>query len=284
MSTAADPSPIQIREIASTGELRAVEQMQKEVWGIPDLDVVPLYHLIAAQTSGGILLGAFDADEMAGFVYGFVGQERGRTVHHSHMLAVRSEYRSRNLGFLLKLEQRKRVMDQGIDVMTWTFDPLRSHNAYFNFTKLGVIADRYYRNFYGEEASSFLHANGTDRFWVTWQLAHPRVVEKIEGRSQDPSTALLPVLVSVGDQGAPMVHDIETAFTSSSFVIEIPEDIGKVETDDPETGRQWRAATCDAFSKALDVGYMVEDFIRADRAGKKLGAYVLSRDKALVAW
>ena len=61
MSIAPNHSTI-IREISTIEELRAVERLQVEVWGIPDLDVVPVYHLVAAQASGGVLLGAFDHD------------------------------------------------------------------------------------------------------------------------------------------------------------------------------------------------------------------------------
>lgn len=279
MSIGVDSSPT-IREIVTVDELRAAEQIQRDVWRIPDLDVVPLYQLVAARSSGGVLLGAFDGDSLAGFVYGFVGRERGRFVHHSHMLAVREEYRSQKLGYRLKCEQRKLVLDQGIDTMTWTFDPLRSLNASFNFRKLGVIADQYFPDFYGSEVASFLHRNGTDRFWVTWRLSDPRVIEKIEGRSIEPDIRSLPVLVAVCETGAPIVRDLKAAFRSPQFVIEIPGDIGSIESSDPEVAANWRKATRDAFTAALDAGYIVDDFVRADRSGDFAGAYVLSKDLA----
>jgi predicted GNAT superfamily acetyltransferase len=200
------------------------------------------------------------------------------------MLGVCPEYRAQKLGFRLKCEQRKYVRDQGIDAMTWTFDPLRSLNAYFNFRKLGVVADRYFQDFYGNEPSSFLHKNGTDRFWVSWHLSHPRVVERIEGRSIDIDLSSLPVLVAVCETGVPIVRDMKAAFRSPKFVIEIPGNIGAVEADNPEMARSWRAATFDAFSKALEAGYVVEDFSRAERAGQSCGAYVLSKDTGLSIW
>jgi len=40
--------------------------------------------------------------------------------------------------------------------MTWTFDPLQSRNANLNFTKLGVIADRYETDFYGPKTPGLL--------------------------------------------------------------------------------------------------------------------------------
>src|SRR5690348_4631530 len=114
---------VMIREIEQFSEIRAAEDLQKEVWGLPDLDVVPSTQLIAAKAAGGALIGAFDGDSMVGFVYGFVGCEDGQMTHHSHMLAVKPGYRNASLGYKLKLAQRDFVLSQGITEMTWTFDP-----------------------------------------------------------------------------------------------------------------------------------------------------------------
>lgn len=70
--------------------------------------------------------------------------------------------------------------------MTWTFDPLQSLNAHINFAKLGVVADAYKVNFYGETTSSFLHqiGMGTDRLWVTWLLDSPWVHERLQTKDR----------------------------------------------------------------------------------------------------
>jgi predicted GNAT superfamily acetyltransferase len=276
-------SDLIIRE-PSIDELHDVEAMQIEVWGVPDIEVVNLHHLIAVQASGGILLCAFEDKTMAGFVYGFVGLERSRTVHHSHMLAVRKEYRSHNLGYRLKLEQRRRVLDQGIGIMTWTFDPLQSLNAFFNFGKLGVIADRYFPDFYGTEAASFLHQNGTDRLWVSWHLEDQRVNERLGGKRSSEDVADLPALVSACEMDAPMVMNPSPALSSDRFTIEIPADIGAIERSDPAVARNWRQATRDAFRTALDAGFVVEDLVMIDRGDQRVGAYVLSTRKDLKLW
>ena len=158
-----------IREIRGHAELRAVEELQKEVWVCSDLEVLPAIHMIAAREVGAILLGAFDGATLAGFVYGFPGFEDDKRVIHSDMLAVRDAYRNRGLGRALKLAQREHALARGVDRITWTFDPFQARNAYLNFTRLGVTADRYLRDFYGETTSP-LHAAGTDRLWVTWHL------------------------------------------------------------------------------------------------------------------
>ena len=125
----AEMPAIVIRDIDGGAEMRAVEELQKEVWGVPDLDVVPLSQLVAAKAAGGVLLGAFDHETLVGFVYGFVSYEHGEVTHHSHMLAVRPAFRNFDLGRRLKLAQRERVLAQGINIMTWTFDPLQSRTS-----------------------------------------------------------------------------------------------------------------------------------------------------------
>jgi predicted GNAT superfamily acetyltransferase len=242
-------SEISIRQIESFSELRAVEELQKEVWGVPDLDVVPLTHLIAAKAAGGVLLGAFDDQTLVGFVYGFVAEEDGEMAHHSHMLAVKHAYRKFNLGYKLILAQREEVLAQGINLITWTFDPLQSLNAYFNFTKLGVISDRYVINFYGEEAASFLHQTGTDRFWVKWLLTSDRVVERL-------NTAK-PVLENPSDK----------------LLIEIPGDINNLVKENPEMAYEWRLRTRRQFTEAIDAGYVVRDFYRDNNRG----VYILGK-------
>jgi predicted GNAT superfamily acetyltransferase len=229
---------VTIRHIDNVADIRAVEQLQKEVWGIPDLDVVPLTQLVAAKEAGGTLIGAFDDDVLVGFVYGFASFEFGKHAHHSHMLAVKPEYRNHDLGRRLKLAQREQVIAQGIDLITWTFDPLQSLNAHFNFNKLGVVADRYLPDFYGDEPASFLHQTGTDRLWVSWFVSEP---------------------------SSPLVFD-----SNDSITIEIPGDINSLVQQQPQTAMKWREETRRAFMEAIKADYVVVGFTRENDVGKYL--------------
>ncbi len=262
---------IVIRDIETTPELRAVEDMQREVWGIPDLDVVPLAHLIAVKTAGGVLIGAFDAGVLVGFVYGFPGIENGEQTHHSHMLAVSKDHRGAHIGERLKLAQREQVLRQGVKVISWTFDPLRSKNAYLNFRKLGVTCEQYFVDFYGYDAASFLHRNGTDRFWVTWRLDSPSVFARIERSEQAQTlTADMPIL-AVGEREQPILQ-MPVEF-SETLAIEIPADISSVEERSQQLAIEWRRTARQAFTTALDRGYTVVDFVR----GEGKGSYILTR-------
>ena len=52
------PSLIYIREIKELAELKAVEDLQKEIWGCNDREIFPSLALIPLLEIGGVLLGA----------------------------------------------------------------------------------------------------------------------------------------------------------------------------------------------------------------------------------
>jgi predicted GNAT superfamily acetyltransferase len=276
MSAAPEISNITIREIDKLADMRAVEELQKEIWGIPDLDVVPLTHLVATREAGGVLIGAFDDKTLVGFVYGFPSFERGQLAHHSHMLAVKPVYRNYDLGRRLKLAQREHVIAQGIDLISWTFDPLQSLNAHFNFGKLGVLADRYLPNFYGEDAASFLHQTGTDRLWVSWLVLSGRVKAKISGVSYSVPSNLGPSLVQVEADDSPRRNDLAEGLAQDHAAIEIPSNIDSLPR---ETALRWREDTRWAFTEALKAGYFVDAFIRETRGDKRIGKYLLRHNE-----
>ena len=275
----AEDSRLVIRDIEEAAELRAVEELQSEVWALADRDIVPLSQLVAAKAAGGVLLGAFDDEILVGFVYGFVSYEYGQLAHHSHMLAVKPEYRNFNLGLKLKLAQRKRVLAQGITLMTWTFDPLQSLNAYFNFNKLGVLADQYKVDFYGADASSFLHRNGTDRLWVAWLLTSRRVNERLDNRGFEQTVEHVIPLVQLQADGSLRRNSLAEGLAHQQALIEISADINALERRSGELAREWREATRWAFTEALALGYLVVDFCRQTRGDQQLGTYLLSRGK-----
>lgn len=259
---------IAIRNIESLDEMREVERLQREIWGVDDLEVYPALALKPQTEVGGILMGAFDGERMVGFVFGFPGILDGETIIHSDMLGISEGYRSHNLGYLLKLAQREAAIERGVSRITWTFDPLQSRNAHFNFSKLGVISDRYYVDYYGV-TSSFLHRFGTDRLWVTWLLNSERVKSRIErmSKSSEPEDLdLIPALVRVSENREPISAD---ELDGPQVVIEIPTAI----TADHE---RWREATRTAFTSAIDAGYVVEGFYVSEE--RKVGRYLLKQD------
>jgi predicted GNAT superfamily acetyltransferase len=259
--------------------MKALESLQKQVWGWNDLDVMPLMNFIAAREVGGVLIGAFDGEMPVGFVFGFVGYDDGYNVIHSHLLAVLPAYRGRGVGRKLKLAQRDQALARGYERITWTFDPLQSTNAYLNFAKLGVVAKKYKVNFYGEESSSQLHRYvGTDRLWVNWFLTSNRVKQRLAaGPNSEPSVEDLDGarwLVQSGFDARPTTQPISQV-RDGRVLIEIPTDIGLLQTLDPSLALEWRNATRSAFTEAFTAGYIVDEFYHLNKQGHAMGCYQL---------
>jgi predicted GNAT superfamily acetyltransferase len=183
---------IEVRSCSGHEELDACIQLQIETWGYEETEIIPRKAFLVAQKIGGQVLGAFDTEvsglprALVGFAMSWPGvkaQAGAEPVSylHSHMLAVREEYRNRGLGARLKREQRLEALSRGIRLMEWTFDPLEIKNAFLNIHKLGAVARRYLEDFYGVSSSRLQGGLPTDRLLAEWRLDSPRVRAILEG-------------------------------------------------------------------------------------------------------
>jgi predicted GNAT superfamily acetyltransferase len=196
---------IVIRECRGFDELQACVDLQIEVWGYSDGDVIPRRVFLVAQKIGGQVIGAFDtgnneqgaggrelgdASSLVGFAFSLPGVKTGaqsrsgtpESYLHSHMLAVREGYRNQKIGARLKVAQRDDALARGIERIEWTFDPVEIKNSFLNIHKLGAIVRRYEENFYGVSSSRLQGGLQTDRLVAEWWIASPRVEAAIEGR------------------------------------------------------------------------------------------------------
>src|SRR5207302_1879318 len=120
----------------------------------------------------------------AGFVFGFRGIHDYPFRHHSHVLAVRDHYRGSGLAQQLKEAQRDHCLDQGIEIVAWTMDPLEARNARFNFGKLGAYTRTYHRDFYGAMPDKLNQGLPSDRIYVEWPIGHERTYKRLRGEDQ----------------------------------------------------------------------------------------------------
>jgi predicted GNAT superfamily acetyltransferase len=176
------PIGLLIRSCTGIDEFEACVRLEREVWKSADIDVVPIPLFVVAAGTGGQVLGAFHANQLIGFTLAIAGWRNRRPFLHSHMTAVSGEYRDRGVGRQLKLFQRADALACGISLIEWTFDPLVTKNAYFNFMRLGAIARRYIPNAYGITTSPLHAALPTDRLVAEWHLRSPRVRRILAGK------------------------------------------------------------------------------------------------------
>ena len=165
---------MEIRPLTTLAEFEQCVSLQREAFGTPDRDLMPMRFMVVVTHIGGAVLGAYEDDRLVAFVNTIPGIRHGKPYWHSQMLAVAPDSWNSGVGGQLKLAQRDEALARGIDLIEWTFDPLESKNAYFNIEKLGVIVRRYYVNHYGEVGSRIFQGLDSDRVVAEWRLNHAR--------------------------------------------------------------------------------------------------------------
>lgn len=179
-------SKIEIRECASIEELTQCVALQREVFGLPEIEISPVRHFIVSRHAGGFTLGAFAENKLIGFVLsvaGFLGDEK---FFYSHMTAVKKDFQSAGIGARLKWAQRARALEKGVSYIKWTFQPVQARNAFFNLEKLGAIVRRYEPNFYGTDYSTSGDQTkqfglDSDRLFAEWRLDGEKVERLARG-------------------------------------------------------------------------------------------------------
>ena len=180
---------IAIRKCERLEEFHRCVEIEREVWGESELETEPYVTFVVAQQTGGQVVGAFDGGTLVGFTMALAGWRDGKAYLHSHMTGVIESHRNRGVGRLLKLYQREEALGRGIRRIEWTFDPLETRNAHFNFNRLGAFARKLIPNFYGLTTSPLHRGLPTDRLLVEWELDSRRVVAAIQDLMRDAGEA-----------------------------------------------------------------------------------------------
>ncbi|MCA9955621.1 MAG: GNAT family N-acetyltransferase [Anaerolineales bacterium] len=252
---------ITIKPITDAAGCTAVEQLQIDAWQMDDnLEVVPGHMLLTFHKNGGVLLGAYAGQRLVGFVTGFVGlMGNGRCKHASHMMGIHPDFQGQGIGTRLKLAQRQAVQQQGLDLITWTYDPLETANARLNIRKLGAVCRTYIPNLYGEIVG--INAGlPSDRFQVEWHINSAHVANRLAGK--DGGETAVPehlILNVVGKNGRP-----PETFKSPSeprHFVQIPLNFQAIKAHDLPLALTWRLHTRQLFTDLFAQNYTVTDFI-----------------------
>jgi predicted GNAT superfamily acetyltransferase len=154
------------------------------------------------------------------------------------MLATLPERRHAGVGTALKLAQRAQALDQGIHTVRWTFDPMVARNAWVNLGKLGAVADRFRRDFYGPMTDTLNEGERSDRLVVRWAL------------DREPGPREVP---------------------GEAATVTVPRDYPELRERAPEAAREARDETAAALETHLGQGLVVVGFDR-ERSAYLLGA------------
>ena len=198
-----------IRECTTIEEFDGCVSLQREAFGLPDLELSPRRHLIVSRQAGGWTLGAFVAERMVGFVHHLAAVRGNEIFGYSHMMAVAKDYQNKGVGARLKWAQRERALSEGRKWIKWTWDPMQARNAHFNLNRLGAIVEAYAENFYGIDYSADASITAriglpSDRLFATWHVDSERV-GKLAGGALVPFAGKLVGSVAIPAQWSVLV-------------------------------------------------------------------------------
>ncbi len=267
---------VEIRPPKSPEEFRYIEHIQRDAWGAGDIDITPTHVCVAASLAGGCVYLAFVDGKPVGFVLGILGIHEGKIFLHSHQLGVLREYQNLGIGYMLKLKQREYALSRGLDLIKWTFDPLQSKNAYFNFNKLGIICREYFVNLYGEIRDELNRGLPSDRLYVEWHIRSSRVTERLRGLRPPVADKLseTPISNRVKRRDNVLVFEDYDILREKFVLVEIPTNYVEMKLRFPKEALRWRLGLRQIFTRYLDLGYIIVDVL-TDSTKKRL-FYVLT--------
>jgi predicted GNAT superfamily acetyltransferase len=165
-----------IRECTTIEQFDRCVALQREAFGLPDLELSPRRHLIVSRQAGGWILGAFVADRMVGFVHHLAAVRGNEIFGYSHVMAVAKDYQNKGVGARLKWAQRERALGEGRKLIKWTWDPMLARNAHFNLNRLGATVENYLDDFYGVDYGTDERLGlPSDRLSAEWKIDSDRV-------------------------------------------------------------------------------------------------------------
>jgi predicted GNAT superfamily acetyltransferase len=261
---------VQVRHLESLEDFEACIELQQAIWGADFDAMVPTSLLQASVHVGGLVIGAFVADTLVGFVFGLAGVKDGEIVHWSHMLGVHAEARGMGIGRQLKELQRSTLAARGVTRVLWTFDPLQARNAHLNINRLGVRVTEYVVDMYGTTRSPLHFGIATDRLIVECSTAPAaRSIQMSSANFARPVPVLTPI---------PRLGDRALNGDLPSFaLIEIPVDVQRIAEESADAMNLWRVATREHMQWALCHGYRIAALHR-DRAESR-AFYLIARDE-----
>ena len=282
-----------IRPLRTYDEILTIMPLQRATWGKDGAGgLVPAQMLIHLVRYGGHVLAAYMNDQLVGFIIGYIGLRNGQTVMASKRMVVAPPYRNLGIAMRLKLAQRELAIEQGIQLITWTFTPTMSLNAHFNLAKLGGICRQYDRDVYGTDTP--LATLGTsDRllleYWVhdtrvRERAARPPTQRTLSERLKTAPPILNPSDVGQGSwrfPGTPIYCGGEREMVHAGALIELPANFDKILTEDRATAVAWQIQLRQLLLEWLNGrGYAITDLWHGQLPGEatRRAFYLLERE------
>lgn len=155
------------KRLETREEYEMALEVQKSVWGMEDIETLPVHFMIAYREYGE-QWGTFDNNKMVAVLLSYPCEDRRYLMH---MLGTIPEYRGKGIGEKLMRQVKQRLIERKQEFLIWTYDPLDFANAHLYHNKIGAIGYKVAFDYYGRLHSKHHGALPTHRLFCLWSLS-----------------------------------------------------------------------------------------------------------------
>ncbi|MGC8608435.1 MAG: hypothetical protein ACP5UV_01035 [Thermoplasmata archaeon] len=238
-----------IKLLKDPEEIEKMIPVIKSAWNAENIETSFKDTIASMRYHGGILLGAYQDDEMVGMLFSYPGYKNGKTYLYSHMTGVKNDQKYHDIGYQLKMKQRDIAQKMGYDLIAWTFDPFNPLNAYFNISKIGAFSRTYIHNFYGRMEDGINRGMRSDRLVAEWWINKhlDRSYEKID-------------FLNTIEDGRCVIKNVKNG-SNLGFLMPVNMDPLR---HDPELADEWKNIAEATFNDLFSTGHAIIDYVRKD--------------------
>ncbi|MGC8663858.1 MAG: hypothetical protein ACP5SF_05045 [Thermoplasmata archaeon] len=247
----------------SPDDIRKGLEVIKDAWGATDILTIMKDLLTGIRSNGGLVLLAYEGDEIVGISFAFIGYKKNFMYLYSHMTGIKNLYKYKNLGLELKKKQRQWALEHNLELISWTFDPLQGLNSNFNLRKLGAFSRCYRRNHYGIMTDSLNYGMRSDRVVAEWCIKSKEVEKRLSGKLNEYNN-LEDAILTIEKNDYRIPKDLNKNIQSKVFRIEIPRDIIYIKKKNLEDAIIWRDFSAEIYENYFSRGYALIDFYTKD--------------------
>jgi len=281
-----DEIKVTIEPFRSFADYKTCEDIQKEVFGSHDIDIVPAHLLLDVNRCGGIIRGAFSSlGDLIGVGCSLPGIKEKKPIQHTSILAVRTAYRNFDIGFKLMAAIRQESMKHKISLVTASIDPMQPAQCYFALGKMGAWSNQYEENSCGETTRHQDRGMSTDRLLVRWDLTSAEVEQRL--KSGPPRHGLRrelkkQAIVNRLKETAPGIigsSTIKLSCAEKTFLLEVPYNLPEIKSRDLGMAMEWQSKMRQTFRHYFRKGYAVTEFFVTTYDGHLRAFYRLDKKK-----
>jgi predicted GNAT superfamily acetyltransferase len=257
---------VRIRLFRDLPDMTEAEALFERVWG-PGGVTVPLLRSLALTDN--YVAGAWAHDQLIGASVAIMSASTERRTCHLHIMGVLGPAQGSGVGFALMCHQRAWAIENGVDEITWMFDPLVRRNGWFATVKIGAKAVAYYPDFFGYLNDPVNRWDYTDRCLARWEVGTAPAPAG-EPAEAEPGEGTLLILAE-DETGQPVLAEASWPDNPpATLFCQVPADAHNLRQTNPKLAREWLSALRGTLGRAIEAGYEVTSMTRS-------GRYVLTR-------